>query len=352
MITGEWAVLENHPCIVAAVNKRVHSNVEKSEKLNIIIDDFYMNMLADFKDGKIVFENITIDDEKKLVFIKAAIETAVSYASCFKPFKIHTWGEESQLEVEGKQVKIGFGSSAASVVAVIASVLDFLGINPEKEVVYKLSAIAHYYAQGKIGSAFDVAASTFGGALVYTRFNEPWLVEQIKSRNIKDIVKDKWPGFYVENLETPSELEMIIGFVGSSASTKEMILQMNAFKESQQQEYGRLYSSIGSLVKETIGFWKAKQWNKAMENINKNQEILRELTIKSGVKIEIEKLRKLHEIAKSFGACGKLSGAGGGDCGIALCFDHNTAEKIKNEWKNNGIHIVDATIDKEGLRKE
>ena len=46
------------------------------------------------------------------------------------------------------------------------------------------------------------------------------------------------------------------------------------------------------------------------------------------------------------------SGAGGGDCGIAVCFSAASAEKIREEWKNAGFYVVDADIDKEGVRAE
>jgi len=39
-------------------------------------------------------------------------------------------------------------------------------------------------------------------------------------------------------------------------------------------------------------------------------------------------------------AVAKSSGAGGGDCGIALSFDMQTTETLKNRWADLGIELL------------
>jgi mevalonate kinase len=60
----------------------------------------------------------------------------------------------------------------------------------------------------------------------------------------------------------------------------------------------------------------------------------------------------LSEIANKNNAAGKLSGAGGGDCGIAICFDEDSAQNVKKQWKDNGLYLIDATIDYDGVKLE
>ena len=86
--------------------------------------------------------------------------------------------------VGGQPKKAGFGSSAAVVVAAIASVLDFHGYKAGKDEIFKLATIAHYSAQGKIGSGFDVAASVYGGVFVYSRFDPEWLVKRMETTKL------------------------------------------------------------------------------------------------------------------------------------------------------------------------
>ncbi|MDI6721608.1 MAG: hypothetical protein QMD85_04410, partial [Candidatus Aenigmarchaeota archaeon] len=179
-ICGEWAILElGTKGLVAAVNKRVHAQVEESGSISISIDSFGINDLkVEFNGSNLIFYSDISSIKDKLQFIKEAVEISLMFLEEQKIplqlFSIRTWGEGVQLEGEKK---IGFGSSAAATVAIIASLLSFHGYNASKDEVYKLSAISHYYAQGKVGSAFDVAASTYGGVFVYSRFDPEYLIK-------------------------------------------------------------------------------------------------------------------------------------------------------------------------------
>ncbi len=68
--------------------------------------------------------------------------------------------------------------------------------------------------------------------------------------------------------------------------------------------------------------------------------------------LETEELSKLADVAEEHGVSGKFSGAGGGDCGIAVCFDGITAEKIKQHWKETGLYPIDIKISRTGLKEE
>src|SRR3989344_4549678 len=176
MIAGEWAVLEGYPCIVAAVNRRAHATLEpksSEEAIEIILKDFDERATALFHGGKLV---ILKGDTEKMKFAKAAVETALQYLGDARSFRLTSWNDT-------KDKKIGFGSSAAATVAIISGILAFNGVKIDTEksklLIFKLSTISHYKAQGKIGSGFDVAASSFGGVIVYRRFDQEWLEKHI-----------------------------------------------------------------------------------------------------------------------------------------------------------------------------
>jgi phosphomevalonate kinase len=366
-LSGEWAVLEvGNPGLVASVNKRVHVKIEAADeygKVAISIRDFGIKDLTAEYDGKeLKWDRELSDDEKQqTLFTKAAIETALKYIGIgkedqLKPFRLESWGELSQIMLEdGQTKKIGFGSSAASVVAMIAAVLKFygqdIGSKEAKDRIYKLSAMAHYYAQGKVGSAFDVAASTYGGVFVYQRFDPKWLGAEIDSgKSVKEVADEGWPSFKAEPLEIPDGFQLLIGWTKDSASTSAMVKQLNAWAETNQDEYKRLYDNIANLVRELIPEWKSKNTDKIIELISRNEDHLRELGEKSGVNIETAELKQLSESANQAGGAGKLAGAGGGDCGIGICFNNEIAEQVKEAWKGKGLHLVDATIDYDGVK--
>jgi phosphomevalonate kinase len=357
-LSGEWAILEmGNPGIVAAVNKRVFVEIEKSKEIGISVDDFGIKGVKAVFDGKLSFHNAAKEQEDRLVFMKGAIETTLKYLGEWEPFSLHSWGEMSSAVVDGQQKKIGFGSSAASVVSTVGAVLALHGHDLQKretkDIVYKLSTIAHYFAQGKVGSAFDVAASTYGGIFVYKRFDPKWLTGQMEAgKSVKQVTDSQWPGFMAESLAIPKDFRLLVAWTKESTSTVSFVKQMEVFKNSNPGEHKRLYDSIGALVAESVPAWKSHDRGKIIRNLNRNELLLRELGQKSGVPIETEDLRKLSEIAEKNGAAGKLSGSGGGDCGIAVCFDQETAENITREWEEAGLYPIDATVDYEGAKKD
>lgn len=361
-ISGEWAVLEvGNPLIVAAVDKRVFAKIKESKDkfIHISIKDFGIeNLKALFKGNELSFEKrLKKGEEKYLFFIKSAIESVLKYFNRVKPFEIETWGEDIIIKTAEQIKTIGFGASAASVVATVASLFKFYGKDikkePVKEKIYKLSTIAHYFAQGKVGSGFDTAASTFGGVFIYKRFNPDWLMNQFKKgKHLREIIKIKWPGFYIKSLKIPNDFNLLVGWTGEFSSTAKMIKQLNNWKKNNKGEHKRIIGQIKSLVEQLIEAWGKSDKEKLLQLIKKNEDYLRELGDKSGLNIETEKLWKLSKIANNNGGAGKLSGAGGGDCGIAITFNEVHSEKIKKEWQKNGIYFINTILSQNGVREE
>ena len=350
-IAGEWAVLDiGNPAIVSAVDKKVFAEIQKSKDgfIHISIEDFgIQDLKASFDGDELKFErDLTEKEQKDVLFFKSAVESMLKYFNNIKAFKIKTWGEGVT----------GFGSSAASTVAVVAGLFKVSGEDIQsresKERIYKLSAIAHYLAQDRAGSGFDIAASTFGGTLVYRRFDPEWLVNQFEQgKKIKEIVEAEWPGFYIEPIEIPEDFNLLIGWTGKSSSTSEMMKQMNKWKEKNMEEYKRIIGQIKDLVEQLIKVWKVSNKEKILELARRNEDYLRELGNKSGVDIETEVLAKLSEIANRDNGAGKLSGAGGGDYGIAITFNKEDSERIKREWEENGIKYVDTVLLSVGVKE-
>ena len=362
-IAGEWAVLEvGNPLIVAAINKRVFAKIKESR------DEFFYISIKDFgiKDLKASFIKNELKFDRKLkkrekigtIFIKPAIELALRYFGKIKPFEIETAGEEVVIRAKGRVKAIGFGSSSASVVATIGGLFKFYGEDIEKkeskEKIYKLSSIAHYLAQGKVGSGFDIAASTFGGVLIYKRFDPQWLKNQFnKKKDLKEIIEENWPAFYIEPLEIPNDFNLLLGWTGESSSTSKMVKELNQWKEKNKSVYRKTITLIKDLVEELIKAWKSNDKARILKLIRKNEDYLRDLGEQSGLNIETETLLRLSKIANENGGAGKLSGAGGGDCGIAITFNNKeNSDRIKKEWNKNGIHFIDTALSLKGIREE
>ena len=131
-----------------------------------------------------------------------------------------------------------------------------------------------------------------------------------------------------------------------------MIKKMDDFLKRNAVEYCVLYDKIANNVYEILDAWNEEESDKILELLRKNVIILRELTNKSKIDIETKELRKLAEISEKYGGAGKLSGAGGGDCGIVISFNNENMKKISEALKKEGFTIIDAKIDKEGVKIE
>lgn len=360
-VAGEWAVLEKgNPMIVAALETRVLVSLKESRDglfRFTIRDSGVKDEKAIFQKGKLKFlKRLSAQKTQDVLFIRKTLETFLSYQKAVLPCRIETRGKGVSAAVGKSCVKLGFGSSAAAVVALTSALFKFYGENitslHAKEKIYKISAISHYLAQGKVGSGFDVAASTFGGIVVYKRFAPEWLEKQINSgRDLEKIIEVPWPGFSIERLSQSGGMEILVGWTGKSSSTADMIKKMNGWKGNNRAEYEKIISAIKGVVEGLISAWKAGDRNKILKSVRENERWLRVLGKKSGVNIETRTLRALSVIADEAGGAGKLSGAGGGDCGIALSFGRRQSAEIRKKWKEKGIVPIDVKISSEGVKE-
>ena len=71
--------------------------------------------------------------------------------------------------------------------------------------------------------------------------------------------------------------------------------------------------------------------------IRRNRSIIQQMDKEANVDIETPQLKLLCDIAETYGAAAKTSGAGGGDCGIAITGDHKERTSIYKSWRASEI---------------
>ena len=81
-----------------------------------------------------------------------------------------------------------------------------------------------------------------------------------------------------------------------------------------------------------------------MRRIEQSRRLLLGLSRTSGVVIETPLLERLVDIAREHGAAAKSSGAGGGDCGIALCPPATDTAAMCAAWEAAGIAPLDLSV--------
>ena len=144
------------------------------------------------------------------------------------------------------------------------------------------------------------------------------------------------------NLNT-NGVSLVIGYSGVKADTASIVKDVARKRNEQKERVDRIFEATGKLVMQAKVAGDKGDWETVGKLMNFNQEYLRDLGVST------EKLEEMIAAAKKAGAYGaKLSGAGGGDCMIAL------VPKEKREAVEQAIascgQLVNVTVHAEGVR--
>lgn len=233
---------------------------------------------------------------------------------------IRAWGDGKDYSFSIKSAfsgKYGFGSSAAVTVATLKAIRPIA----ENRVLFDAAYKIVLDVQG-IGSGFDVAAATYGGTLYFVA-----------------------AGKIIEPLSV-HELPLIVGYTGVKADTTTLIKQVAEKKEKNPEKVERIFQAIAKLVEDVKPRMLEGDWERVGKLMDFNQEYLRDLGVSS------EKLETLISAAKKAGAWGaKLSGAGGGDCMIALAVSERQ-DAVKDAITKAGGQVIAVRANAQGVRIE
>lgn len=336
-IAGEYAVLEeNRRAVVTAVDRYMKGTIEASSQYVLSLPQAgFPHIRFDIRGDAVIFEK----PDEKLNFIHDALllfhRFLREHGIEARPFQLTVTSELDH--PSGK--KLGLGSSAAIVVTAITALLNFYkgeNIRPEKELIYKLSAISHYLTQGN-GSCADIAASTYGGWLSYTMFRPDWLLDRLREgTDISDLAEACWPGLSIEQITPPTGLNFIAGWTKEAASTAPMVERVQKLRTTNRPVYRDFLDRSGQAVAALIDSFHRSDLEGAIKSLRDNRNALKELGEYAGVEIETPALKKLITAANRYGS-GKSSGAGGGDCGIAFVRNEADIELLKKDWRKQDI---------------
>jgi len=310
MLLGEHAVVYDRSCLVTAVGQRIKATVELVDSPEFILDaedvniTEYRKQMAEVGKGEI---------PKGAKFVEIALKNFLEKHSMKSGIHVTTTSEFSSL--------FGFGSSSASTVCTIKALSELTGANLSNKDIFDLSYKTILDIQGK-GSGFDVAAAVYGGTLYFIT-----------------------GGKVIEPLPITS-LPLIVGYSGVKADTVTLINEVKKKLEEEPEKVNRIFDAIKDLVEKAKKDMVKGDWKTVGKWMNFDQEYLRDLGVST------EKLESMISAAKKAGAYGaKLSGAGGGDCMIALVPD-DKRKAVSDAIIRVGGQVIDVPVDAEGVRVE
>lgn len=229
--------------------------------------------------------------------------------------------------------KLGFGSSAALCVALVTAMNQAFQTGLSDEALFRLALDAHHHAQGKVGSGIDIAASFYGGYLIYRRIR-------------RDDPLTKRP----ENVAPCPGLFFKAVFTGKSASTAHMVRGVNQLKETHADVYREIMGRLKEISLQGSEHFKNGNVHGFLQNVTEFYHALKELGDRSGMPIISPVHEKLGALASQERVAYKPSGAGGGDIGILFSDDPERLEATAQKAHQAGFHPLDLSIDTHGKR--
>lgn len=336
-IAGEYAVTEpGYKSVLIAVDRFVTATIEASKKVSGTIHSKTLHhepVTYSRKDDEIEISDIHA--AKQLKYVVTAIEVFEQYArSCNIPLKHFHLTIDSNLADESGQ-KYGLGSSAAVLVSVVKALNKFYEMQLSNLYIYKLAVIANMKLQS-LSSCGDIAVSVYSGWLAYSTFDHDWVKKQIEETSVNDVLEKNWPGLHIEPLQAPENMEVLIGWTGSPASSPHLVGEVKRLK-SDPVFYGDFIEQSHNCVEQLIHAFKTNNIKGVQKMIRQNRDIIKQMDEEASVDIETDKLKKLCDIGENYGGASKTSGAGGGDCGITIINSKVDKYKIYQDWIDEGI---------------
>ena len=344
---GGYSVLERpNISFVSAVDAYVTAKLKTNSGVDIELDVPQLNMSAkgkiDHATGKIIG-----DYQKELLLLKTAAEVALRYVVGLG-LNVSGFGITTKNDAPfayslstGKVVKSGLGSSAAVTVATVGAVLKAFDADPaENDALHKLAQTAHSIATGKVGSGFDIAASSFG-SIFYTRYSPEILKvlpAEYSNKQLVDLVRKPWD-YRIEKFSLPNKFRLLFANFGEAMITTAAVGSVSDFKKRNPDEYNKLIKQINDEnvravdALKKIGACDKDAIMPFKDAFDKGRLLTKKLGELSNMEVEPEDCTKLIEESKAKGAfVAKLPGAGGMDAIAALALDTKSYDTLKAYW--------------------
>lgn len=311
---GEYAILEpGQLALIKAIPICMTAEIEPSEVYRLYSDMFTYS--------------VDLRPDSSYALIQETVALVEEYLTAqgvdLHPFSLDIRGK---MEREGK--KFGLGSSGSVVVLVIKAMLAFYERPAERELLFKLASTV-LLRRGDNGSMGDIACIVSENLILYQSFNRETVAQWLEKYDLQTVLARDW-GFSIRSVEPAVEFDFLVGWTKEVAVSSHMVKQVK----------NNMNASFLQASKETVG-----SLVQALKEGNQDQiiELLEQASqLLEGLSSDIytSSLRQLKNASRDLYAVAKSSGAGGGDCGIALSFDQDSTTLLKKRWADLGIDLL------------
>lgn len=310
---GEYAVLDGAPAVVLAVDRYAEVTIGPAADVCALTmrapDAVERSFAVGAQSGAALVDLVTAALEPPLAW-SATIDSRAFFAG---------------------SAKLGLGSSAAVLCAWAGAFGAFARsqgrVAPERSVAELIEL--HRRFQGGKGSGLDVAASYTGGAILFS------------------LAASGAP--QIGSVRLPNSVGFAGIFAGRSASTPGLVAHYRAWCRDRPRAAAALNSRLTVAAEAGV---KALRGNDAaawLEAFAAYGGGLQELGEASGLAVVTAEHREIGEEARRYGVAYKISGAGGGDLGLACAADAEALEAFRKSIGDRGFRVINVSLAEHGL---
>ncbi|CAL9653986.1 phosphomevalonate kinase [Streptomyces sp. enrichment culture] len=357
-VAGEYAVVDpGNPAILVAVDRHIAVTVSDADTgaADVVISSDLGQHAVGWRWHEDRLVLCGTDDGQQarsaLAHVVSAIET-VGRLLGERGLKVPalTVSVSSSLHEDGR--KFGLGSSGAVTVATVAAVAAFCDLELSTDDRFRLAMLATAQLDPK-GSGGDLAASTWGGWIAYQAPDRAFVLDLARRVGIDRTLKAPWPGHSVRQLPAPAGLTLEVGWTGEPASTASLVSDLHRRTWRGSASHQRFVESTTTCVRSAVAALESGDGPGLLHEIRRARQELARLDDEVGLGIFTPKLTALCDAAEAVGGAAKPSGAGGGDCGIAL-LDAEASRNIthvRRRWETAGVLPLPISPALEGIEE-
>ena len=311
---GEYAILEpGQLALIKAIPIYMTAEIKASNVYRLYSDMFSYS--------------VDLRPDSSYALIQETVALVEEYLTAqgveLQPFSLDIRGK---MEREGK--KFGLGSSGSVVVLVIKAMLAFYERLADRELLFKLAS-AVLLKRGDNGSMGDIACIVSEDLVLYQSFDREKVADWLEKENLQVVLARDW-GFSIRSVEPALKFDFLVGWTKEVAVSSHMVKQIkdnmnSSFLQASKETVANLVKALEVGQEETI-----------IDLLEQASQLLEGLSSD----IYTPSLRQLKNASRDLKAVAKSSGAGGGDCGIALSFDQDSTTLLKKRWADLGIELL------------
>lgn len=313
-LAGEYAVLTpGRGAVIQFIPIYLSATIQEANTYQFVSDLFgYQVDLTPNKDYALIQETIQLMEE----WLK-------DQGIAPKPLDLHLRGT---LGEEGK--KYGIGSSGSVVLLVIKAMAALYEIDLSPDLLFRLAAVV-LVQRGDNGSMGDLACIAYEDLIYYQSFDRAWLHEVLTSQPLSQVLDLDW-NYQIRVIQPAVSYDFLVGWTKEPAISSDLIRQIKgAIKEDFLKESQTAVKNLEKGLREGS----QNEIEASIQRADQNLKSLNHL-------IYTQALKVLQQATEGLSACAKCSGAGGGDCGIALSFDPVETQTLIDRWKEQDIEVI------------